>query len=102
MIRRPPRSTLFPYTTLFRSRTSQRAARHRGPRERRGGGARPRPGSRGGDNPRPHGASLLTAYRLPPAADRENTPLEPSHAHISYAGLFFKKKKQIHQNLPPT
>src|SRR3712207_9470840 len=41
MIRRPPRSTLFPYTTLFRSRQSRRSRRRRSPRHRRGSRSSP-------------------------------------------------------------
>src|SRR2546429_2765051 len=71
MIRRPPRSTLFPYTTLFRShradpgrpaaRPTHRARRHCGP-------ARPR--------------------------DRKSTRLNSSHGYISYAVFCLKKKKK--------
>src|SRR2546428_7448920 len=77
MIRRPPRSTLFPYTTLFRS-------------ARRGGqgapaGARPVPGglrSRPGQG-RPGPASKT---------DRKSTRLNSSHDQISYAVFCLKKK----------
>src|SRR5437588_8837050 len=79
MIRRPPRSTLFPYTTLFRSqgRGGRRPARRRGSsgrlpdRVRRGGGRRPLP-----------------------ARDRKSTRLNSSHTVISYAVFCLKKKKQ--------
>src|SRR3712207_9091648 len=88
MIRRPPRSTLFPYTTLFRScRESHRSTRWRrsdpcdrtpsGSRRRRGGshgGPRP-PAARGGSR------------------DRKSTRLNSSHANISYAVFCLKKKK---------
>src|SRR6266436_8527620 len=64
MIRRPPRSTLFPYTTLFRSRPAKF----------------PRP-----DHPwRPNLASL----------DRKSTRLNSSHGYISYAVFCLKKKKK--------
>src|SRR3712207_8424221 len=88
MIRRPPRSTLFPYTTLFRSlRSSRRSSR------------------------------LAAALLLLPApalsfdwaeagaaakadrADRKSTRLNSSHANISYA-VFCLKKKNTHTNLP--
>src|SRR3712207_7801819 len=93
MIRRPPRSTLFPYTTLFRSER---------PRLRAGPfnmcGARRPPGRH------VRGASLAkgdTCGRvvrqgaLPPggAADRKSTRLNSSHANISYAVFCLKKKK---------
>src|SRR5471032_1448479 len=70
MIRRPPRSTLFPYTTLFRSRDA-RSLPHREHGERRGDAAR-----RG----RP---------------DRKSTRLNSSHITISYAVFCLKKKKKI-------
>src|SRR3712207_7058080 len=83
MIRRPPRSTLFPYTTLFRSREAQGATHHHKP---------------------------LPELRLPPArradpkgearrdsgrrGDRKSTRLNSSHANISYAVFCLKKKKK--------
>src|SRR3712207_9425241 len=87
MIRRPPRSTLFPYTTLFRSRA------HRPPRQgllldRRGVfrlGARGRDGLRG----------RRGGLRLGHAEDRKSTRLNSSHANISYAGFCLKKKKKV-------
>src|SRR3712207_3539295 len=65
MIRRPPRSTLFPYTTLFRSRPAGQAGRRRGRgpgghRGRRPGGRRDA-GVRAGDRPRPAGRRLVRA-----------------------------------------
>src|SRR3712207_7356948 len=91
MIRRPPRSTLFPYTTLFRSRG------RRGPRA--GGdvsaGARaPTPVAGGG-----HGAGGgwrdggRQAVQGPGRLDRKSTRLNSSHANISYAVFCLKKKK---------
>src|SRR3712207_7359841 len=89
MIRRPPRSTLFPYTTLFRSQ-DRRA--HPG----RGVAALARP-NLGGAGPawrrdvgvlRAGGAAL--AGRHP---DRKSTRLNSRHANISYAVFCFKKKK---------
>src|SRR2546430_5899889 len=84
MIRRPPRSTLFPYTTLFRSRTAlagalQCLARQRGParahreRDLEPGRLRPRP---------VHGQEQ----------DRKSTRLNSSHSQISYAVFCLKKK----------
>src|SRR3712207_7376647 len=79
MIRRPPRSTLFPYTTLFRSAPLVRA-RHRVV-------ARPMArfllGSRDSRRRKP------TLRR-----DRKSTRLNSSHANISYAVFCLKKKKQ--------
>src|SRR3712207_7755759 len=73
MIRRPPRSTLFPYTTLFRSR--------RGPARRRAGARA------GGRADRRLGA-------LRARQDRKSTRLNSSHANISYAVFCLKKKKR--------
>src|SRR2546429_3322361 len=78
MIRRPPRSTLFPYTTLFRSTAGQSAM--------------PGPGQLllG-----PVGADHLED-KLPPATvDRKSTRLNSSHGYISYA-VFCLKKKNPH------
>src|SRR2546430_10922531 len=79
MIRRPPRSTLFPYTTLFRSHGRHRrpAERHRGTQVR---GA----------------AEIARAIRTAdqPGGDRKSTRLNSSHSQISYAVFCLKKKKQ--------
>src|SRR3712207_9046787 len=86
MIRRPPRSTLFPYTTLFRSRRDpERAPRH--PRRRR---RRPR-AARAPDPPGRHRARRGDAPG--PPGDRKSTRLNSSHANISYAVFCLKKKK---------
>src|SRR5438552_11466687 len=72
MIRRPPRSTLFPYTTLFRSRRSSAPA-----------------------------CESRTSARTPPQwvqRDRKSTRLNSSHQIISYAVFCLKKKKTIHTN----
>src|SRR6266566_6804979 len=66
MIRRPPRSTLFPYTTLFRSPRTRRSGDHRQP----GRGDRGR-------------------------GDRKSTRLNSSHLVISYAVFCLKKKKKL-------
>src|SRR3712207_8198304 len=85
MIRRPPRSTLFPYTTLFRSRAERRPGRQRHPR--------PAPVAR---PPRRHGAHRPRARRQGRrrAEDRKSTRLNSSHANISYAVFCLKKKKE--------
>src|SRR5438445_6424722 len=78
MIRRPPRSTLFPYTTLFRSqvafhdpklaaREARRAVRERG---------------------------AVAVIGNPNPIDRKSTRLNSSHANISYAVFCLKKKKK--------
>src|SRR2546428_7878609 len=71
MIRRPPRSTLFPYTTLFRSR---------------------RPPHRTAHFHRPH-TSASTLDERAWATDRKSTRLNSSHDQISYAVFCLKKKK---------
>src|SRR3712207_6860528 len=94
MIRRPPRSTLFPYTTLFRSDVE----RHRQWRLHQGGEAQ---GRHGGHPPRKGrmGSVRITArvdYAVRAAlelADRKSTRLNSSHANISYAVFCLKKKK---------
>src|SRR3712207_8904303 len=78
MIRRPPRSTLFPYTTLFRSRDD-------GPDHRRD-----RPAGRCG-LPGRRRAGLVGGGRLS-HRDRKSTRLNSSHANISYAVFCLKKK----------
>src|SRR5258708_31763232 len=85
MIRRPPRSTLFPYTTLFRSVGRSEAARAAG--EHPGGvGRRVRPDSR---RSRPRRAR---------SSDRKSTRLNSSHQIISYAVFCLKKKKKKRHN----
>src|SRR3712207_8712969 len=84
MIRRPPRSTLFPYTTLFRSRPSpvfdDDNAVLKPPR---------------GTQPARRGAGVSARARAPDRAtrDRKSTRLNSSHANISYAVFCLKKKK---------
>src|SRR3712207_7136683 len=83
MIRRPPRSTLFPYTTLFRS---PGRGRHPPPGalRRRDGGALSALG---------RGAAAADDARGGPV-DRKSTRLNSSHANISYAVFCLKKKKK--------
>src|SRR5258705_2924084 len=82
MIRRPPRSTLFPYTTLFRSCSRERCSR----------------------------SSVISGrvlYELNPASilvenaglDRKSTRLNSSHLGISYAVFCLKKKKKVHHDV---
>src|SRR3989449_5229636 len=91
MIRRPPRSTLFPYTTLFRSLVSRRAsgdAADRCARGKAGGaGLRALPSSVGRRPPR-----VVEPRR--PSGDRKSTRLNSSHGYISYAVFCLKKKKK--------
>src|SRR3712207_8272619 len=90
MIRRPPRSTLFPYTTLFRSAAAQdQQARRRVVHRRAEAHPDLAPGPvHGGARDR---AALHHAHRL--RRDRKSTRLNSSHANISYA-VFCLKKKQ--------
>src|SRR3712207_7320878 len=100
MIRRPPRSTLFPYTTLFRSLGAVRAHDREDPAE---GGADPGEpvevvegegvgldgkGAAVGE-PRAEQAVERLAVQL----DRKSTRLNSSHANISYSVFCLKKKK---------
>src|SRR3712207_7132760 len=92
MIRRPPRSTLFPYTTLFRSRTFYELLGFRFP-------------STGTDDPHLEAeddsgvrlmiddAGFMTDLYGEPPRDRKSTRLN-SHANISYAVFCLKKKKK--------
>src|SRR3712207_7443540 len=86
MIRRPPRSTLFPYTTLFRSRLVhlRRHARQPGLQL---GEQRPAP------QRRPRRAQGVAGTALAEERDRKSTRLNSSHANISYAVFCLKKKK---------
>src|SRR5690348_17799611 len=89
MIRRPPRSTLFPYTTLFRSRTMTLA---------------PEPADREAEVIPPDDRRLVTDTLAVPhrwicsidiMRDRKSTRLNSSHPSISYAVFCLKKKKKI-------
>src|SRR3712207_6868012 len=94
MIRRPPRSTLFPYTTLFRSVVPPRRRARRPQLGRRAGGGHPG-GPRRAHLQRRGGALLRDQAlpRLPGERDRKSTRLNSSHANISYAVFCLKKKK---------
>src|SRR3712207_8933889 len=91
MIRRPPRSTLFPYTTLFRSPDEAATCRPATPHPRRSSAPPTPTGSVGcrrvqasaGDGPLPAGT-----------LDRKSIRLNSSHANISYAVFCLKKKEQ--------
>src|SRR3712207_6900505 len=94
MIRRPPRSTLFPYTTLFRSRRWC-AARLRVQQGQGALGPAAGPATRtsaralGRAQPAPLDGDAHGAHR-----DRKSTRLNSSHANISYAVFCLKKKKK--------
>src|SRR5260221_2990613 len=86
MIRRPPRSTLFPYTTLFRS----------------GRGCAPTAAKK---TARRGGSGRASGCRRAPGRDRKSTRLNSSHTVISYAVFCLKKKKnrtpeQTHEHNP--
>src|SRR2546429_7278274 len=76
MIRRPPRSTLFPYTTLFRSLLGA-----------------VRTAVAGGPDPLRQMESPVLVRHAVPAQDRKSTRLNSSHGYISYAVFCLKKKK---------
>src|SRR2546422_8026734 len=102
MIRRPPRSTLFPYTTLFRSARAQGAFKApglrnvelTGPYMHNGGMATLEQVvdfySRGGDFAKEDAAVLR---------DRKSTRVNSSHGYISHAVFCLKKKKKSHVSL---
>src|SRR3712207_6996160 len=93
MIRRPPRSTLFPYTTLFRSRVSVDGVWVRGLKLARNRDINyPDPVT--GRRPDP-AFSTITQQESAGKSDRKSTRLNSSHANISYAVFCLKKKKKI-------
>src|SRR3712207_7956958 len=102
MIRRPPRSTLFPYTTLFRSRavgTEQRQDLTGGRDEVeavQGGDAAEALAQPGGFHQRRviHADNSIIRTDDSVNRDRKSTRLNSSHAKISYAVFCLKKKKQ--------
>src|SRR6266567_5030944 len=77
MIRRPPRSTLFPYTTLFRSRDGD-----------------PRSGAEEARRHLDRAGAILGRDRRAALGDRKSTRLNSSHSQISYAVFCLKKKKK--------
>src|SRR3712207_8263801 len=92
MIRRPPRSTLFPYTTLFRSIQSPTLVGRAGP-----------PCIPGLHDPAPNGPAGTDSPGRPGRGgratpkDRKSTRLNSSHANISYAVFCLKKKKKTEE-----
>src|SRR5438309_4609416 len=91
MLRRPPRSTLFPYTTLFRSRGRGLAHRHRG-------------GTRMAHRVLPQGRllSAIRPERLAAARSEEHTSELQSQFHLVCRLLLEKKKNNIKQNITQT
>src|SRR2546426_9295320 len=86
MIRRPPRSTLFPYTTLFRSRIGKSSFVSEN-------GETSRPVRRLSSNHLPWILTERLAIALSRPGDRKSTRLNSSHLVISYAVFCLKKKK---------
>src|SRR3712207_6900001 len=102
MIRRPPRSTLFPYTTLFRSlpEDARDVLLHGalGDHEVRGdGGVRAALRHQLEHLALARGELLERVVAAPATEDRKSTRLNSSHANISYAVFCLKKKKHILQ-----
>src|SRR3712207_7796992 len=100
MIRRPPRSTLFPYTTLFRSFRDlpDGPVRGAGAGQRRQVEGRPRRPRRDLQHPgaqRKRGQARGRVADLPHRLDRKSTRLNFSHANISYAVFCLKKKNNL-------
>src|SRR2546429_6236551 len=85
MIRRPPRSTLFPYTTLFRSPRAHDVPPHHPP----GAAVQPPREERRGNR------------AVGSGRDRKSTRLNSSHGYISYAVFCLKKKKRRHMQRRP-
>src|SRR5437762_9662398 len=98
MIRRPPSSTLFPYTTLFRSFQSRRPPSEpparRGPAGNGGGDHRPPFLARVRDGSGRPAPARLPQRRAGDREDRKSTRLNSSHRCISYAVFCLKKKKR--------
>src|SRR2546430_10570531 len=94
MIRRPPRSTLFPYTTLFRSGEDPRGGHPPGDVPADVGALLAEPGA--DDRP---GGDVGGGQRVAEAGgqqeDRKSTRLNSSHSQISYAVFCLKKKKTL-------
>src|SRR5690349_22218242 len=91
MLRRPPRSTLFPYTTLFRS---ELVVADRAPVEEPAAAGRPgHPGDEG-QHRRPADPAAPVPDGDGPDRDRKSTRLNSSHVEISYAVFCLKKKKK--------
>src|SRR3712207_6950218 len=94
MIRRPPRSTLFPYTTLFRSQVLRVAAEAASAemswklQDRYTKDLAAMTGQQG-----------VRVVQTPRAIDRKSTRLNSSHANISYAVFCLKKKNNCHASL---
>src|SRR5688572_32063023 len=101
MIARPPRPTLFPYTTLFRSGLPVRAAAAQDLGEGRVGESLRHEravGQQAGGQAPGRLAPVPAAGGGPRQEDRKSTRLNSSHSQISYAVFCLKKKKKIHNS----
>src|SRR3712207_8837481 len=97
MIRRPPRSTLFPYTTLFRSLSCSGRITRCSAKTQISSGSSLGPHGLCGylQRPRCHGRDVPLQHQTSHSVeDRKSTRLNSSHANISYAVFCLKKKKQ--------
>src|SRR2546430_7432663 len=98
MIRRPPRSTLFPYTTLFRSHEHSGGAGHVRRGHARSAPRRPRRLRQRGDDVDARRGDVrlhLQRHGGGTAGDRKSTRLNSSHSQISYAVFCLKKKTTL-------
>src|SRR3712207_7363499 len=99
MIRRPPRSTLFPYTTLFRSHGPVGTEHH--PRRTEGLERDVDDGRQVGIRPRRPCDGVQAGQFATDVRDRKSTRLNSSHANISYAVFCLKKKKNTTLEIVP-
>src|SRR3712207_8486478 len=96
MIRRPPRSTLFPYTTLFRSRIRALVVRGSAGRAQRVQAALLRTRGCGSESRQlKHHPRARIQFRQGKGQDRKSTRLNSSHANISYAVFCLKKNTKV-------
>src|SRR2546427_9604480 len=95
MIRRPPRSTLFPYTTLFRSNNSR--FEHPNHQAGRVFSLSSSGGEGWGEEAvfEPHDLPSARVFSLSSRGDRKSTRLNSSHSQISYAVFCLKKKRRL-------
>src|SRR5258707_12002117 len=94
MIRRPPRSTLFPYTTLFRSRAQRALDRDGAALVKLGEPGDPSKAEREHKTAIALGNVRRATVSAARQVDRKSTRLNSSHANISYAVFCLKKKKK--------
>src|SRR3712207_8534685 len=92
MIRRPPRSTLFPYTTLFRSSEIAPSVANEIPDDAPRDSDKSAEEKAGKADPV---AAAAVSVKVDTTTDRKSTRLNSSHANISYAVFCLKKKKHI-------